>query len=67
MDDYILHVEGMSCRSCERLVVDSLTRLDGVGSADASAEENRVVVEGDPSTRERARQAVREAGYDVDT
>lgn len=67
MDEYVLHVTGMSCRSCERRIADALTKLDGIKIVDASAETDRVLVEGDPDTQDRARQAVRETGYTIES
>lgn len=65
MEEYTIEVTGMSCKSCERIVSDALTRLEGVSLVDADAEANQVSVQGDPRTRSRANQAIEETGYTV--
>jgi Cu+-exporting ATPase len=62
-----LPVTGMTCANCASTVERSLTRLDGVVSANASFASERVSVEYLPGVTglSAIRQAVRDSGYDV--
>jgi Cu+-exporting ATPase len=44
-----LRVEGMDCRSCENLLIESLSRQPGVGAASADARTGMVFVLADPA------------------
>ncbi|KZN24625.1 heavy metal transport/detoxification protein [Haladaptatus sp. R4] len=65
MERYTLRVIGMSCKSCENIVRSEVTGLRGVSSVDPDARANEVVVQGEPATESRVRQAITEIGYDV--
>lgn len=65
MERYTLQVIGMSCKSCENIVRSEVTGLRGVNSVDPDARANEVVVQGEPATESRVRQAITEIGYDV--
>jgi copper chaperone len=58
-----LTVTGMSCGGCEQNVEDALSALDGVVSAEANHESDRVVIEGSVSDTD-ARAAIEDAGYE---
>lgn len=62
----VLHVEGMTCRSCVQHVTTALCDLDGVRGADVQLREGKVIVEhqvpGPPVTA--MIEALREAGYE---
>lgn len=62
---YTLAIRGMSCNGCEQIVRSELTRLSGVGDAEADADAGEVRVFGDPATEALARQTVLDAGYDL--
>jgi copper chaperone CopZ len=64
MVQYQIEVDGMSCRSCESLVQDRVTRLPGVASVNPNADDGQVLVRGDSGQGDRIRQAISEAGYD---
>ncbi|WP_435159595.1 heavy-metal-associated domain-containing protein [Haladaptatus sp. DFWS20] len=50
MEEYILHVTGMSCKSCESMVRDAVTALCGVSSVNPDAQTGEVVIRGEPTT-----------------
>jgi copper chaperone len=57
-------VSGMTCEHCSRAVLEEVTAVPGVESADVDLEGGRLVVVGDADPSEIAG-AVREAGYEV--
>ena len=59
-----LTVTGMSCGHCEQTVEDALGDVDGVTSASADNESDRVTVEGDADASALVA-AVEDAGYDA--
>lgn len=65
MEHYTLHVTGMSCTSCERILSSELTKLSGVSSVEADASENTVHVDGSAAAEPQVREAVVEVGYEV--
>lgn len=44
-----IHVDGMDCRACEDLLVETLRRQDGVGAASADARTGTLTVMADPA------------------
>lgn len=62
-----LRVDGMACDGCERTVTDALEALEGISSATADHESDRVRVEHDPSTVDESAigDAIEDAGYEV--
>ncbi len=66
MKEYTISVTGMSCKSCESMVRDSVTSLRGVNSVDPDAQTGEVVVRGEPGMTDRVRQAITELGYDAE-
>lgn len=64
MADYTLSVRGMNCMGCENLVARELNPLPGITDVEVDHESDEVVVYGDPDTKDRARQAVAELGYE---
>lgn len=65
MEEYTLHVTGMSYNSCESMVRDTVTALRGVSSVEPDAQTGEVVVRGEPGTDDRVRQAINELGYEA--
>ncbi len=67
MKTVTFQTEGMHCQSCETLVTESLTDLEGVNDAEASYKDGKVTVSYDESkTKEEAlRSAVESEGYRV--
>ncbi len=60
----IIKIEGMSCGHCEARVKRELEALDGVKSADVSADDNRAVVQLEKEVAvDKLKGAVEEAGY----
>ncbi|WP_435124496.1 heavy-metal-associated domain-containing protein [Halobaculum sp. D14] len=71
METHELTVTGMQCASCEALVTQAVTGLDGVAAVESDAARDRVVVRADDeraddSLRDRVEQAITETGYTVD-
>ncbi|MFR9673761.1 heavy-metal-associated domain-containing protein [Streptomyces sp. TR06-5] len=59
-------VTGMSCGHCEGAVVEEVSALAGVVSAEASAQNGTLIVVSDNAPAEEAvRAAVEEAGYEL--
>lgn len=66
MKESILHIEGMTCRSCERRIESALGKIPGVESAKASQVGGRAVIRHDGRVENEAlRAAVEGAGYTV--
>ncbi len=63
--DITIIVKGMTCGGCERAVERALSQVDGVISAKASMQEERVAVtyDADLTDAEKLRRAIAEAGY----
>jgi len=62
----MLKVEGMHCRSCEMLLADVISEIEGVEKASASRIEDAVrVVCKDEKTLESVRKAIEGEGYRV--
>lgn len=62
-----LKVKGMHCKSCEMLIKDSVSELDGVKNVDASSIKSIVNVEFDESKVKESsiKQAIENEGYKV--
>jgi len=58
-------VAGMSCRNCERILVDRLTSLRDVDAVNADYEADEVVVVASGHERAELEQAIAGAGYTV--
>ncbi|HUX36687.1 MAG TPA: sulfite exporter TauE/SafE family protein [Rectinemataceae bacterium] len=66
MKEYVLHIDGMTCHSCEKRIEAALTGIGGVEAAKASQSDARAVVRHDGSVDEASlRAAVERAGYVV--
>lgn len=65
MTEFTISVSGMSCQSCEHILEERLSSLDGVTSADADADAGAVRVEADDVSHERISQTIAETGYTV--
>ncbi|HUX41641.1 MAG TPA: sulfite exporter TauE/SafE family protein [Rectinemataceae bacterium] len=66
MKESILHIEGMTCRSCERRIEAALGKVAGVESAKASQVGGRATIRHDGGVvTEALRAAVEGAGYTV--
>jgi len=62
-----MNVKGMHCKSCEMLIKDSVTELDGVKKVDISLAKNTVAVEFDDTKIKEAaiKKAIENEGYKV--
>jgi len=59
-----IKIEGMHCKSCEVLLTDVLTEMDGVSSAELSTKDGTAIVTHDGKATEKAmRQAIEAEGY----
>lgn len=65
MTRFEFDVPGMSCRNCERILVDRLTSLRGVDAVNADYGAGEVVVVASEHDRETFEQAIAGAGYTV--
>lgn len=65
METYEIRTEGMSCNSCERLVQQSITAIEGIARVDPDADAGVVTVEAESGLRGRIEQAIEETGYAV--
>ena len=65
MSAIVIPVDGMSCNRCASRVRSTLTAIDGVGDADVSLEQKRVVVHFDPHRTSAAvlASAINDAGF----
>lgn len=61
-----IEVDGMACGGCEDSVVDALSEVPGIESAEADHEAGTASVEGDADDDALAA-AIEEAGYEVST
>ncbi len=63
----ILHVDGMTCASCEKRIAHALKALDGVSDARASLRGGKVEIEYDEGKAgpDQIRAAIEKAGYSV--
>jgi copper chaperone len=61
-----IKVEGMSCGHCQMRVKKAVEAVEGVKSADVSLQNKEVVLEYDEgkTNLEKARAAIKEAGYE---
>lgn len=66
MPEYDLQVIGMSCNACEITVSRAVSQVEGVATADADADENRLLVTGTPHLHDRICQSIYECGYAVE-
>jgi len=66
MKNATIKVNGMHCRSCEMLIVDSLNDL-GIGKVEVSHQKGEVKVEFDESkvTLEQIKDAIKKEGYKI--
>lgn len=63
MTRFEFDVAGMSCRNCERILVDRLTSLRGVDAVNADYEAGEVIVIATGHEREEIEQVIAGAGY----
>ena len=63
MQPLVLHVEGMSCSHCLRMVSEALSRLEGVRVESVQVGRARVEYDPDTVTPEAVAAAVTAAGY----
>lgn len=63
-----LDVRGMTCEGCEKAIVSSIRKLDGIEEASAShtAEEAIVKFDSTKTSMEAISQAISDAGYSVE-
>jgi copper chaperone CopZ len=64
MSEYTISVRGLHCPGCENLVTRELNPIPGITDAKADSENGEVAVRGDRRTKDRARQAIAELGYE---
>jgi copper chaperone CopZ len=64
MVEYTLSVRGLHCPGCENLIARELNLIPGITDVKADNENGEVVVHGNPRTKDRARQAIAELGYE---
>lgn len=63
----ILKVNGMHCKSCETLLKDSISGINGVSSVKADSKKGIVEVNiSDESVLPQVKQAIKSEGYKVD-
>ncbi|UCG73406.1 MAG: heavy-metal-associated domain-containing protein [Chromatiales bacterium] len=67
MERVELNVEGMTCGGCVNSIQNALNTRDGVASATADLESQRVTIEFDPALIQKAGlvEAIEDAGFDV--
>lgn len=65
MTGHTIRVSGMSCRSCEILLEDELSSIEGVERVSADAVAGEVVIHGVDAPLGRVKQAIAEIGYTV--
>ncbi len=62
----MIKIDGMHCRSCEILICDSVSAIEGVSGAAADAKNGTLrVVVSDEKTLEEVKKAVANEGYRV--
>ncbi len=61
----VLDIEGMSCDHCVGRVIDALTAVDGVASADVSLDPGGATVEGENLIGETLAKTVHDVGYEA--
>ncbi len=62
----VLDVRGMTCRHCEMAVKEAVEAVHGVEKVDVDVEEGKVVVHySGHIDRDRVKDAIQEAGYEV--
>ena len=65
-DEIKLKVEGMHCGSCEMLIQDELSELDGVKEVDADYQGGTVLVKHDGKVNlAKVKKAITDLGYKV--
>jgi len=66
--DTILKVSGMACNHCKAAVEKAVGVLPGISKVEANVQEGKVEIAYDPSklSLEDIRQAIEDAGYDVE-
>jgi len=69
MSAIVIPVDGMSCNRCASRVRSTLTAIDGVGDADVSLEQKRVVIHFDPrrTSPDALASAIKGAGFKAGT
>ena len=66
MQKIIVHIEGMMCVNCAKHVVESVKKVSGVKSVEASHENKQAVITAKDGVKiEDIKQAVTELGYSV--
>lgn len=62
-----INVSGMHCKSCEMLIDDALTELDGVNSVKSSHEEGTVSVDFDDKkiNLTKIKSVIKDEGYEL--
>lgn len=65
METIQFDVKGMSDPGCERTITDAIERIDGVRGAEADHESGDVEVTVEEVPKERVRQAISDAGYEI--
>jgi copper chaperone CopZ len=59
-----INITGMHCKSCETLITDVLTEIDGVESADVSEKKGMAIItHKDNVTEKNIREAIEAEGY----
>ncbi|MBE3597395.1 MAG: heavy-metal-associated domain-containing protein [Limnochordaceae bacterium] len=68
MQTQVLRVPGVSCEHCRRAITESVGKLGGIRSVEVDLAAKRVTVAFDPgrTTLKAIREAIEEAGYDVE-
>lgn len=67
MENAVLNVEGMTCRSCENTIENNLKVLNGVDAVKAQSAEGTVNVSFEPGalTLKEITKTIQESGYEV--
>lgn len=66
MISYTIKVNGMMCSHCAARVEKAAMSVNGVADAKVNLDEKTVTVSGEETTRRAVRQAITDAGYEVE-
>ena len=66
MISYTIKVNGMMCSQCAARVEKAAMSVNGVADAKVNLDEKTVTVSGEETTRGAVRQAITDAGYEVE-
>lgn len=66
MEQFVFEVEDTSCTDCGKRMRNAVEQIEGVHRITADHETATVEITGDPRTKATVREAIYDAGYDVD-